>query len=265
MSQNPYNNLLVSTENKVCRVVLNRPELHNAFNAELIGELHTVFEAVAERAPDQVRVVVLSGAGKSFCAGADVNWMRASLDATQSENVGDALRMAHMFDVIDRCPVPVIGRVHGACIGGGVGLAAVCDIVVVSPETKWAFSEAKLGIAPAVISTFVLPKIGQSHARALFFTAERFSAERAVQIGLAHSVVPAEGLDVEVERLVAEVLSSGPHGIARAKMLIRAAAEMSHAEAIQFTAETIAALRVGPEGQEGLKAFLEKRKAEWAT
>ena len=207
---------------------------------------------------------MLAGEGKSFCAGADVNWMRESLQYTEQENVADALRMARMFDTIDSCPVPVIGRIQGAALGGGVGLAAVCDIVVAAQGTKFAFSEAKLGIVPAVISPYVLRKIGRSQARALFFTAERFDAERALAIGLVHAVKPLAEVDAEIDRLLSEIAGSAPHAVARAKSLIAAVPDLPHDEAMQYTAETIASLRVSPEGQEGLRAFLEKRQAKWA-
>jgi methylglutaconyl-CoA hydratase len=259
-----YQHITVATADKVCRVTLNRPEVHNAFNRQLIQELKLAFQAVSERAIGEIRAVVLAGAGKSFCAGADVNWMRESLQYSEEENVADALGMARMFDTIDRCPVPVIGCIHGAALGGGVGLAAVCDIVVAAEGTSFAFSEAKLGIAPAVISPYVLRKIGQSHARALFFTAERFGAERALQIGLVHIVRPLAEIDSEVDRLLQEIKGSAPGAVARAKSLIATVPRLSPDEAMQHTAETIAALRVGTEGQEGLRAFLEKRRPEWA-
>src|SRR4051812_4118842 len=163
-----FQHLKVTVSEGVCRVVLNRPELHNAFNRELIEELRLCFNDLATLPAGEIRAVILSGEGRSFCAGADVNWMRASLDNTEEVNVADALAMARMFDTIDRCPLPLIGRIRGATLGGGVGLAAVCDIVIAAQGTVFAFSEAKLGIAPAVISPYVLRKIGRSHARALF-------------------------------------------------------------------------------------------------
>jgi methylglutaconyl-CoA hydratase len=256
-------NLELDLQGSVARVRLNRPDVHNAFNPRLIEELRLTFERIASEWPN-VRGVVLAGNGRSFCAGADVNWMRESLDYTEEENLADALRMARMFDTINRCPATVIARVHGAALGGGVGLAAVCDVVVAAETTVWGLSEVKLGIAPAVISPYVIAKIGRSHARALFLTGQRFDSERAKRIGLAHIVVPDAKLDAEVEKLVGEVLTSGPHGAARAKELISMVPALPADEATQLTAETIASLRVSPEGQEGLRAFLEKRKPEWA-
>lgn len=258
-----YKHLIVTTESRICRVRLNRPDVHNAFNRNLIGELHAAFADISARPAGEVRAVVLSGEGKTFCAGADVNWMRESLYYSEDENIADALRMAGMFDTIDRCPLPVIGRLHGAALGGGVGLAAVCDVVVAAEGTVFAFSEAKLGIAPAVISPYVLRKIGSSNARALFLTAERFGTDRALQIGLVHIVKSEAELDAEIDRLLREVLSSAPAATARAKSLIAEVPHLSPEAAMERTAETIAALRVGEEGQEGLRAFLEKRKPEW--
>src|SRR5205085_7539591 len=163
-----YKLLKFNIENKVARVTLNRPDVHNAFNPPLIEEIHSAFERIAASSREEVRVAVIAGEGKSFCAGADVNWMRETLEYDQGRNVADALRMARMFDTVNRCPVPVIGRIHGAALGGGVGLAAVCDVVIVAEGTVWGLSEVKLGIAPAVISPYVLAKIGRGHARALF-------------------------------------------------------------------------------------------------
>src|SRR5688572_22344099 len=179
-----FQHIVASTDGAVMKVELSRPEVHNAFNRLLIAELQEVFQSVGAQPPGEVRVVVLSGSGPSFCAGADVNWMKASLEFTHEENIADATRMADMFATIDKCPIPVVCRAHGAALGGGAGLVAVTDIVVAEEGTRFAFSEAKLGIAPAVISPFVLRKIGQGNARALFFTAERFDAQRALQIGL---------------------------------------------------------------------------------
>jgi methylglutaconyl-CoA hydratase len=255
--------LTVTIDGKVARLTLNRPEVHNALDGELIGELHRAFEELGAADSEVVRVVVLAGAGRSFCAGADVNWMRASLDFSEEENIADAMRMARMFDTVNRCPLPVVARIHGAALGGGVGLAAVCDVAVASAAAVFGLSEVKLGIAPAVISPYVIAKIGRSQARAFFLTGQRFDAQRAFQIGLVHHVVPGEQLDAEVDRICGEFMTAAPRAIKRAKALIAAVPDMTHAEAMQFTAETIASLRTSPEGQDGLRAYLERRKPGW--
>lgn len=243
------------------RVVMNRPAVRNAFNAELIAELRDTFLRLG--ADQTIRSIVLAGEGKTFSGGADINWMRESLDLTEDENVRDAEQMAAMFDAIDRCPKPVIARVHGAALGGGCGLVAVADIVVAANDAAFGFTEVKLGIIPAVISTFVLPKIGVSQARALFVTGGRFGAQRAQAIGLVHEVVAPGELDARVAALVAEFHTAGPSAVAAAKALVSAVANSSRAESIALTARAIAKQRTSAEGQEGLRAFLERRAATW--
>jgi methylglutaconyl-CoA hydratase len=242
-------------------VTLARPEVHNAFNAALIAELHTAFDELS--ADDTLRAVVLAGEGRNFCAGADLNWMGASLTFTRDENIEDALRMSDMLRAIDRCRHPVIGRIQGAALGGGSGLAAVCDIVIAADDARFGFTEARLGITPAVISQFVVPKIGTGAARALFLTAERFDAQRALAIGLVHKVAPAAELDDAVSATLKDIGQNGPAGVRAAKLLARDILDLSRDEARAMTAATIADLRVSPEGQEGIRAFLEKRRATW--
>ena len=247
----------------IAHVQLARPDVRNAFNAELIEELHRTFEALAK--DEAVRAVVLSGAGKVFCGGADITWMRGALDLLQSENFEDARSMSRMFRAIDRFPKPVIGRIHGAAMGGGAGLIAVCDIAIASRSTTFGFTETKLGILPAVISPFVLAKIGVSHARALALTGERFDASRALAIGLIHEVVQDEsGLDAAVARVIAEIATASPTGIAATKALFARVREATYADTLDLTAEAIAAQRTSAEGQDGLRAFLEKRQPAWA-
>lgn len=249
------------TNGPVAEVRLNRPDVRNAFNAELIAALTSAFEELGGDA--SVRAIVLSGEGKVFCGGADISWMRASLDLSYSENVSDAQAMSDMFRAIDRCGKPVIGRVHGAALGGGAGLAAVCDIVIASADAVFGFTEVKLGIIPAVISPFVLAKIGVSNARALFLTGERFDAKRALHIGLVHEVVVADTLDVCIERITNEIVSAGPNAVAAAKALVPRVTSATYDESRDMTANAIAFQRTSPEGQEGLRAFLERRKASW--
>ena len=242
----------------VARVTLARPDVRNAFNADVIKELHAAFTRIA--AADDVRAVVLGGEGNVFCGGADINWMRESLDLPFEANAIDAERMSDMFRAIDNCPRPVIARIQGAALGGGSGLAAVCDIVVAADDAIFGFTEVKLGISPAVISPFVLAKIGASHARALFLTGERFDAQRAANIGLVHHVVPAAELDAAVDRCIGEIRSAGPYAASAAKRLVRRVLDATYEESRSITARAIADQRISPEGQEGLRAFLERRK-----
>lgn len=254
--------VLLTRDGGVARVTLNRPEVRNAFNAELIAALRDAFGTLGTDA--SVRVIVLAGAGKGFCGGADVNWMRGSLELSADENVRDAEAMSDMFRAIDRCPKPVIGRIHGAALGGGAGLVAVCDIVVSTPDALYGFTETKLGIIPAVISPFALVKVGVSNARALFLTGERFGAQRAERIGLVHEIVAADAIDARIAEIVREFGTSGPNAVAAAKALIAKVTAATYDETRNLTARAIATQRTTPEGQEGLRAFLERRSAEWA-
>jgi methylglutaconyl-CoA hydratase len=253
--------LHVTRDGSRARVTLARPEVRNAFNAELIAALREAFVALGDDA--SVRSIVLAGEGKTFSGGADINWMRASLALSEDENVRDAEAMAAMFRAIDGCPKPVIARVHGAALGGGVGLAAVADIAVAANDTIFGFTETKLGILPAVISPFVLAKIGVSQARALFLTGERFDAARALAIGLVHAVVPPAELDARVAAIETELKTSGPAAVAAAKAIVPAVMHASADDQTALTARAIAHQRTTAEGQEGLRAFLERRPAAW--
>jgi methylglutaconyl-CoA hydratase len=254
--------LALRREGPIAHVVLDRPDVRNAFNAELIAQVHALFERLG--ADETVRAVVLSGAGKSFCGGADIQWMRGSLELTREANLEDARAMSRMFRAIDTLPKPVIGRVHGAALGGGSGLVACCDVAIAAAATIFGFTETKLGIMPAVISPFVLAKIGRSHARALALTGERFDAARALGIGLVHEVVPSEAeLDAAVDRVTSEVLSASPTGIAATKSLFARVSQESYEATLETTAQAIAAQRTSAEGQDGLRAFLEKRRPAW--
>ena len=251
----------VTQADGVVTVTLNRPEVRNAFNETLIDEMTSWAETVRPGA--DARVAVLRGAGKVFCAGADLAWMSKMVAYSADENIRDARAAARMFAALDRLPLPLVGRIHGAALGGGAGLAAVCDIAVASDDAVFGFTEAKLGIVPAVISPYSVAKIGQSAARELFLTAARFTAVRAREIGLVHAVVPAADLDSMVDSFVRELLTSAPGAIAGAKALIAAVAGKEPATVSDLTAETIARHRVSHEGQEGMRAFLEKRPAPW--
>jgi methylglutaconyl-CoA hydratase len=252
-------------EGPVEHLTLNRPEVRNAFNEHVIAELTAWAGSVREQAVrGEVRVIVIGGAGKMFCAGADVTWMSKTVHYTEDENLRDAAAMSAMFAAIDTLPVPVIGRVQGAALGGGAGLAAVCDVVVAEDQALFGFTEVKLGILPAVISPFALAKIGRSAARELFLTGARFPAVRAREIGLVHAVVQTADLNTAVNGYVQEFLTGGPEAIAAAKALIPTVAGRPTAEAAPITAAAIARRRVSPEGQEGLRAFLDKRAASWS-
>jgi methylglutaconyl-CoA hydratase len=260
-----YRYLDIRREGPVERLTLNRPEVRNAFNEEVIAELTSWAENTVVEATRGVRVVVLAGAGQTFCAGADIAWMSKTVGYTQEENLRDAMAMSRMFAALNALPVPLVGRIHGAALGGGAGLAAVCDVVVADQRAVFGFTEVKLGILPAVISPFALAKIGRSAARELFLTGARFTAARAKEIGLVHAVVPAPELDATVESYVTELLAAGPEAVAAAKALIPLVWARSVEEAMPLTAAAIAERRVSAEGQDGLRAFLDKRVADWST
>ena len=242
--------LRVERDGPILRVTLARPERRNAFDAELIGELRDAFSDVRD-----ARVVLLAGEGESFCAGADIEWQRSAIDLSFDENVDDAMRLFSMMQAIDSCPAPVVARIQGYALGGGSGVAAAVDIGIAAEDAIFGFSEVKLGIIPAVISPFVLPKIGDDAARRYFLTGERFDAETALRIGLVHEI--ATNLDEAVDRVVDELLTSGPQAVREAKRLIR-----MHPQG-EDTAQWAARMRASEEGQEGLRAFLERRTPGW--
>src|SRR6266568_59836 len=246
-----------SYQDKIAVITMRRPEVHNAFNAQLIQDLQVAFTELL--ADEQLHAVVLAGDGPSFSAGADISMMKASATFTQEQNLTDSLRLADLFDTINSFPCPVVARVNGAAMGGGVGLVAVCDIVIAAENARLAFSEVKLGIAPAVISPYVVRKIGETHARVLFVTGERFTSTHAQEIGLIHFVTKPEDLDAAVSKTVNELLSSGPQAIRACKALALNVGHLDRDSAREYTAETIATLRVSAEAQERLSAFLEKR------
>jgi methylglutaconyl-CoA hydratase len=256
-----YEHLSRTDDGSVATVTLGRPEARNALNAALIGEVTRCFEELAE--DESVRVVVLTGEGPSFCAGADVGYMRDTASFSYEENLEDARRLADMFLAVDDLPKPVVARVRGAAIGGGAGLVAAADLAVAEEGARFAFSEVRLGIAPATIAPFVVRKIGFSRARALFLTGERFGADLAREIGLVHEVVPEGELDAAVERVAAQLLQGGPAGQAAIKEALRQVEATEPMEALGIMTQLIAELRIGEEGQEGLGAFLEKREPFW--
>ena len=243
----------------VFEVWMNRPELHNAFNAELIEEMICVFGNI----PETARVVVLSGKGSSFCAGADLNWMKSMKDYSKDENFKDAKRLAKLFSVINDCSVPVIGRVNGHTLGGGVGLVSVCDYVVAVKEALFGFTEVRLGLIPAVISPYCISKIGESHARAWMLSGERFHAEKAKEMNLVHDVVEGlADLDLKVEELKKRFLAAGPVAAREAKKLVKGVVR-NLKDSEDFACNMISERRVSAEGQEGMRALLEKDKPAW--
>jgi len=248
----------------VARVTLARPDAHNAFNATLCAELRAAFAELARESPAGLRAVVLAGDGPSFCAGADIAWMRAAMSLDREANEQDAMAMAEMFEAIDTCPAPVIARVHGAALGGGMGLCAVADLVIAESGTRFGFTETRLGILPAVIAPFVIAKIGESHARALFPGGRRFDAVRAQRIGLVHELVEGDvALDAAVEGAIADLLAAGPTASRAAKSIVREVRGLPHGSSKWHTARIIATQRQTAEAQEGFRAFDEKRPPAW--
>lgn len=246
----------VRSEGPVLYVTLNRPEVRNAFNDELIAKLTDTFHKV----PTEIRAVVLSGEGKAFCAGGDLEWMRKAAAYSEEQNYEDALKLAHLFDAVAQCRAVSIARVHGAAFGGGCGLVAACDVAVASQDAIFAFSEVRLGLIPGTISTYVIPKIGRGHARSLFATGEAFGAEKALRIGLIHEVAMTEALDEALNAKLTAILAAGPEAIYEAKRLV-----LEAPLSVDECAQRLARARAGDEGKEGVAAFLERRPAAFVV
>jgi methylglutaconyl-CoA hydratase len=256
-----FQTIEVTSENKVARIALNRPDVRNAFNEVMIEELIRALDAIEK--DEAVRVVVLTGRGKAFCAGADLNWMKKMKDFTFDENMTDALELAELMFKLYNLPKPTIARVNGASIGGSNGLVAACDIAIASHRAEFSMSEVKIGLVPACIGPYVLKKVGENACRELFLTGERISADQAKTVGLVNDVVTHSNLSKRVEEKVSNLVTSGPHALAVSKDLLNKISFMSLAEAKEYTARVIAELRSGDEAQEGMAAFLEKRKPRW--
>lgn len=253
---------VIQRDGGVATLTLNRPERHNAFDDTLISALTSALRELAN--DDTVRVVVLAGSGKSFSAGADLHWMRRMASYTRAENETDALALAELMETLDGLPKPTVARVHGAAFGGGVGLVACCDIAIAAETASFCLSEVKLGLIPAAISPYVVKAMGEQQARRYFVTAERFSAAEAQRIGLVHECVAPDALDDRVQAVLQAMAGNGPEAMAAAKALARSVGRGPVDRAmIEETARRIAAIRVGAEGQEGITAFLEKRKPSW--
>jgi len=257
-----YDTLLMTVADKVATVTLNRPDLRNAFNEEAIAELARVFDELGRH--DTVRAIVLAANGPSFCAGADLNWMKKMAGYSHDENHADAMRLAVMLRTIYLCPKPTVARVQGDCYAGGMGLVAACDIVVASDTAGFCLSEVKLGLIPATISPYVIKAMGEQAARRYFLTAERFDAAEAQRIGVAHAVVAPEALDATVAGIVKALVNNSPHAVRQAKTLVREIVGQPVDDALLLdTAGRIAAIRASNEGREGVASFLEKRKPTW--
>jgi methylglutaconyl-CoA hydratase len=254
--------LAIERDGAVARVWLDRPERRNAFDAALIESLYEAFSSFA--AEESLRAVVLAGRGASFCAGGDLDWMRASGELTHERNVADAERAAAMFAAVDGCPVPVVARVHGAALGGGTGLACCCDVVLAREDALFGFTEVRLGLIPATIGPFALARIGRSQARALFLTGEVFDARHARDIGIVHEVhADDRALDGSVERTLDALLRGGPAAVRAAKALIAGLRDGDPAPQSARAAEALARRRASEEGREGIAAFLDRREPDW--
>ncbi len=250
-----------SIENKVARVTLNRPEIHNAFNETMIAELLELYRLLGLR--EDVRMVLLTGEGKSFCAGADLKWMGGVINYSYQQNLNESMQLAELFYTMYSLEKPTIAVVNGAAIGGGAGMVAVNDLVIMSERAKISLSEVKIGLVPACISPYVIRKIGENRSRELFLTGERIDAEKALNFGLANQIAPQDELNKATELIIERLRSSGPNALKICKDLLIKVPQLSLAEAKSYTAETIAKLRISDEGQEGMKAFFEKRNPDW--
>lgn len=257
-----YDTIEITKNENIATISLNRPDFHNALNEQLMIELTKCFNEFSN--DENIRIIVLTGKGKSFCAGADLNWMKSMVKYSMKKNIEDSALLLDLFESIYSCPKPVIGRVNGHAFGGGLGLFAVCDIVIAVPDCKFAFSEVKLGIIPSVISTYVARKISLSNMRRLFLTGERFDSNYAKEIGLVDFVVPENELNKQVDKYAKILLSSGPKAITEVKKLVGTYEKMKITDYKKHTVEKISELRVSDEGQEGINSFLEKRKTNWS-
>ena len=256
-----YTTLEVSQKEDIATITLNRPDVHNAMNEQLIQELTGCVHDLGK--DDTIRIIILTGNKNSFCAGADLNWMKSMVTYSKKENIKDSNLLFDLYNTLYTCPKPIIGKITGHAFGGGIGLIAVCDITIGVPGLKFAFSETKLGIIPAVISTFVAARLSQADMRRLFITGERFDSEYAQKIGLLDYVVPSEELETKIQFYVDQLRSSGPKTVNEVKHLLQNMRTMPIEKYKQFTVEKIAELRISPEGQEGISAFLEKRQPKW--
>lgn len=257
-----YSTLKLEKKADVAYVIFNRPGVHNAFDSTLLAEMSQIFSQIIY--DESLRAVVLTGAGTSFCSGADLNWMKAVKEQNYDSNLKESKYLADLFYQIYTCPLPVIGRINGAAIGGGTGFVALCDIAIAVKSAVFSFSEVKIGLVPAVISPYVIKKMGEGRVREFFISGDKMNADKALEAGLVNQVVDDSQLDQAVDKLLHSILSSGPKAVAMAKKLINEVSRMTPDEFIPHTSEIIAKLRVSEEGQEGMDSFLNKRKPKWA-
>ena len=257
-----FETIEIQRNKDIATVLLNREEVHNAMSEKLMKELTSVFKELYK--DKKIRIIILTGKGKSFCAGADLNWMKSMINYSKEENIRDSRLLLDLYETIYTCPKPVIAKVNGHAFGGGIGLFAVCDIAIAVPNCKFAFTEVKLGIIPSVISTYIVRRIGLSNIRRLFVTGERFDSCYAKEIGLIDFVFKEEEIDTEINKYVELLRSSGPNSIKEAKDLVSKCEKMDVDKYKEYTVKKIAELRISEEGQEGINAFLEKRKAKWS-
>ena len=261
--ENKLETISFEQKDKVAYVTLNRPEIHNAFNDKMISELSEIFDHIKEQ--EDIRVVILTGKGKSFCAGADLKWMKKMKDFSYEENLEDSLALSKMFYKMYSIKKPTICLVNGVAIGGGTGLVAVCDIAIAATHAKFSFSEVKLGLVPACISPYVVKKCGEGRCREFFLTGERLNADKACRAGLINFVVPLEEMSDFAENITKQLITSGPEAIGMCKDLLSKVPEMDIKEAGNYTADVISKMRISNEGQEGMNAFFEKRKPDWTN
>lgn len=257
-----FKNIEVKKEKNIATIFLNRPDVHNAMNEKLMSELTSCFKKLGK--DEKIRLIILTGKGKSFCAGADLNWMKSMVNYSMKENIADSKILLDLYEEIYSFPKPVIARVNGHSFGGGIGLFAACDIVIAITDCKFAFSEVKLGIIPAVISTYIVRRIGLSNTRRLFITGERFDSNYAKEIGLVDFVASEKEFDKMVKKHIDTLLSSGPNAIFEVKKLVDAYEKKDSTMYKEHSVKKISELRISEEGQEGINAFLEKRKSKWS-
>ncbi|MBI2070301.1 MAG: enoyl-CoA hydratase/isomerase family protein [Elusimicrobia bacterium] len=256
-----YSQLLIERQGPVARVTLNRPDVRNAMDETTFDEIIRLFKELGE--DEGVRIAVIAGAGRDFCAGGDINWMKRAAGYNRAKNKKDAARLANMCRAIDEAPFAVIGRVHGNCFGGGLGIVAACDVVIAESNSRFSFSEGRLGLIPSVVSTFVAPKVNLGQMRRLYITAEIFSAAQAKEAGLVHTVAPLENLESAVETAIADILKTAPQTARLVKDYLRRFADLKRAQRFNYCIDTLARVRATPQAKEGFAAFLDKRKPNW--